>query len=41
MKKYEDFEIVVEKVGGADIYAVNVRQACGGKKRRRKRQLHP
>ncbi|HEX8195663.1 MAG TPA: hypothetical protein VF571_05575, partial [Pyrinomonadaceae bacterium] len=32
MKKYEDFEIVVEKVGGADIYAVNVRQACGGKK---------
>jgi hypothetical protein len=32
MKKYEDFEIVVEKVSGVDIYAVNVRQACGGKK---------
>src|SRR5215208_6861007 len=32
MKKYEDFEIVIEKVAGVDIYAVNVRQACGGKK---------
>jgi hypothetical protein len=32
MKRYEDFEIVVEKVSGIDIYAVNVRQACGGKK---------
>jgi CHAT domain/SIR2-like domain len=32
MKKYEDFEIVVEKITGVDIYAVNVRQACGGKK---------
>lgn len=32
MKKYEDFEIVVEKITGVNIYAVNVRQACGGKK---------
>lgn len=32
MKKYEDFEIVVEKVSGVEIYAVNVRQACGGEK---------
>lgn len=31
MPNYEDFEIVVEKVSDADIYAVNVRQACGGK----------
>ena len=32
MPKYEDFEIVIERVGDADIYAVNVRQPCGGKK---------
>lgn len=31
MKKYEDFEIVIEKVGDYNVYAVNVRQACGGK----------
>lgn len=31
MKKYEDFEIVVEKVGDYSVYAVNVREACGGK----------
>ena len=31
MPEYEDFEIVFEKVGDADIYAVNVRQPCGGK----------
>ena len=30
MSKYEDFEIVVERVGDAEIYAVNVRQPCGG-----------
>lgn len=30
MPKYENFEIVVEKVGDVQLYAVNVRQACGG-----------
>lgn len=31
MKQYEDFEIVVEKVTGVDIFAVSVKRACGGK----------
>lgn len=31
MSKYEDFEIVIEKVGGADMYTTNVRQPCDGK----------
>ncbi|MEP6849595.1 MAG: CHAT domain-containing protein [Acidobacteriota bacterium] len=31
MRNYEDFEIVIEKATGSTSYAVNVRQACGGK----------
>lgn len=31
MPNYENFEIVVEKVGNVELYTVNVRQACGGK----------
>ncbi len=31
MKEYEDLEIVVERISGVEIYAVNVRGACDGK----------
>ena len=31
MRRYEDFVIAVQKVGDADIYAVNVIQPCGKK----------